>query len=93
MSSAEVAERVRASGGRLFVWADPHRCCTGAVTYLKTASEPAPGGRCFEPVPAEGFELFVDTGPFAPPEALHFEVKGRREKRVEAYWNGCAFVL
>jgi len=64
VSSAEVAERVRASGGR-----------------------------CFEPVPAEGFELFVDTGPFAPPEALHFEVKGRREKRVEAYWNGCAFVL
>ena len=29
-----------------------------------------------------------------PPEELHFDVKGIRNKtkRLEAYWNGCVFV-
>lgn len=93
VASPEVAEHVRERGGRLFVWTDPHRCCGGGMTYLKTASEPPAGARAFAPVAAEGFELFFDPGRLEPPDEVHFEVKGRRTKRVEAYWNGCAFAI
>jgi hypothetical protein len=89
----EVADLVREHGGRLFVWADPHRCCGGSVTFLKTAPTSPPGERRFILVDAEGFELHFDPGRVQPPDELHFAVKGWHRKRVEAYWNGCVYAL
>ncbi len=63
------------------------------MTYLNTGSSPPPGKRGFRTVDVEGFELFFDPGRLDPPDELHFEIKGWRKKRVEAYWNGCAFAL
>jgi hypothetical protein len=91
-STAEVAALVRERGGRLFVWPDRLRCCQGA-TYLRAASDPPPG-RAFEPVEgSHGFELWFDPGGLVSPDALHLDVRGWRTKRVEAYWNGCVFVV
>jgi hypothetical protein len=39
------------------------------------------------------FELFVRAVGDAIPDELHIAVKGRRRPRVEAYWNGCAYVV
>ena len=90
-STAEAVALVRVRGGRLFVWPDRQRCCHGA-TYLRTASDPPPG-RTFRPVGgSDGFELWFPAG-VQPPDALHLDVRGWRTKRVEAYWNGCVFVV
>jgi hypothetical protein len=91
-STAEVAAIVRERGGRLFVWPDRLRCCQGA-TYLRTANDP-PGGRSFQPVDgSHGFELWFDPAGLRPPDVLHLDIRGWRTKRVEAYWNGCVFVV
>lgn len=90
LSPPRVADLVRERGGKLYVWTDFRRCCSGGITYLNTGSEP-PGGRIFRPVDAEGFELFFDPGRLDPPAELHLDVKGLRRKRVEAYWDGCVF--
>ena len=76
----------------MYVLIDPHGCCSGNVTYLLARSEPPPG-RKFQHHAAEGFELWFDPGHMDPPDELHLDVKGWRKKRVEAYWNGCAFVI
>jgi len=91
-STAEAAALVRERGGRLFVWPGRQRCCQGA-TYLLTGSDPPPN-RNFRPVEgSHGFDLWFDPGNHQPPHELHLDVRGRRTKRVEAYWNGCVFVV
>jgi hypothetical protein len=91
VSSEQAAEVIRSEGGRLYAWTDPHRCCSGGVTLLQTASEPRPGRR-FTRFQADGFELWFDPAGRELPDELLLDVKGRRRKRVEAYWNGCAFI-
>lgn len=93
VTKPEVADLIRANGGRIYVWTDPHRCCSGAVTYLKSGSAPEPGRR-FVRFDANGFELWFDPGARPAPDELHLDMKGfRRKKRVEAYWDGCAFAI
>ncbi len=92
LSKPEVADLIREDGGRIYVWTDPHKCCSGSMTYLLTGSEPE-RGRDFKRFDAEGFELWFATGSMSPPDELHLDVKGWRRKRVEAYWNGCAFAI
>ena len=93
LGSPGVDELVRARGGRLFVWTDPRRCCSGGDTYLKTDTQAEPG-RSFRRVEGpDGFELYFDPGRMDPPDELHLDVRGFRRKRVEAYWNGCVFAL
>lgn len=75
---------MREHGGRLYVWTDRTRCCGGAMTFLQTAWDPPEG--------CEGFRLYLDSGRLEPPDELHLAVKGWRRKRVDAFWNGCAYV-
>ena len=92
LSAPSVMDKIREQGGRLFVWTDTHRCCGGGVTYLLTATQPARGHE-FRRVETDGFELFFDPGGRQLPEELHLDLKGLGRKRVEAYWNGCAFAV
>ena len=90
IASSQAAALIQATGGRLYVWPHRGRCC-GGVTVLRTASCP-PHGMAFRPLPADGFELHVPAGLARLPEELHLEVQ-RFPRRVEAYWNGCAWVV
>jgi hypothetical protein len=93
VSKVGVADLVRENGGRIYVWTDSHRCCSGNVTYLKTGSAPEPGRR-FVRCDAKEFELWFDPGARPAPDELHLEVRrGLHKKRVEAYWNGCVFAI
>ena len=92
VANAEAVRLIKDRGGKLYVWTDTHRCCSGGITYLKTDSEPKEGRR-FERVDAEGFELWFAPGSHTPPDELHLDIKGSRRKRVEAYWNGCVFAI
>jgi hypothetical protein len=69
-----------------------NRCCSGGVHTLATAHEP-PAGREFRRVDdATGFDLFVSSGLRTLPAELHLERAGRRP-RVDAFWDGCAWIV
>ncbi len=88
--SDPAAELIDERGGRLYVWPRKARCC-GALTTLATSSQP-PQRQEFRRVPAsERFELFLPARLARLPDELHLETR-RFPRRVEAYWNGCAWV-
>ena len=89
VASTGATRLIQAKGGSLYVWPHRARCC-GAVTMLRTSSRP-PGGKTFRVVAEDGFELHLPAGLARLPEELHLEVR-RCPRRVEAYWNGCAWV-
>ena len=92
LAEPSVAQAIRDRGGKLFVRTELHRCCGGGITYLVTASEPEPG-RTYRRFDADGFELFLDAGGRVAPDELHLDVRGRRTRRIEAYWNGCLYAI
>lgn len=92
IAGPEASQLIKEQGGRLYVWSDLHRCCSGGITYLKTGSAPAKGRR-FDRTDVDGFELWFDFGSKEPPSELNLEAKGWRKRRIEAYWNGCAYAI
>ena len=89
--SEPAADLIDERGGRLYVWLTKSRCC-GAVTRLSSASEP-PRRKEFQRVAAcDRFELYLPTGLARFPAELHLEIR-RLPRRVEAYWNGCTWVI
>ena len=87
-ATPEAVALVRERGGRLYVWRTPRaRCCSG-MTFLKTAGK-RPRGIEFKRYPFEPFELHL-AHMAAPPAVLGLDARG---KRVEAYWDGCAWVI
>ena len=88
--SDAAAELIREQGGRLYVWPQKARCC-GALTTLRTASDP-PAGKQFRRVTGtDQLDVFFPTRLARLPQELHVDVR-RFPRRVEAYWNGCAWV-
>jgi hypothetical protein len=89
--SDSAADLIEQQGGRVYVWLKRARCC-GSVTTLATSSEP-PRRKAFERARAtEGFDLYLDARLSRLPDELHFDVR-RFPRRLEAYWNGCAWVI
>jgi hypothetical protein len=83
------AALIHERGGRLYVWPKRAACC-GGVTRLATATN-APR-REFRLVAATGeVELLFPVGLARMPAELHLDV-ARFPLRVEAYWDGCAWV-
>jgi hypothetical protein len=88
--SSPASDLIEKSGGRLYVWLRKGRCC-GAVTTLATSHE-RPRRREFARVETtEPFELYLDAR-LRLPDELHLDLQ-RFPRRVEAYWNGCAWVV
>ncbi len=89
--SNQAADLIEERGGRVYVWPRTRRCCGGATTLL--TSNERPPGREFVPVETgEEFELHLDALLPRLPDELHLDL-GRFPRRVEAYWNGCAWVV
>jgi len=89
-ASSEALALVQAQGGKLYVRAKRARCCHGSITFLETSSEP--GDRSFRRVQATGIELYLAEG-LREPDELELDIGGLRRKHVNAYWNGCAYVV
>jgi hypothetical protein len=88
--SEPAARLIEEQGGRLYVWLKRGRCC-GGLTTLEAAPS-APAGKEFRQVEGgTSFELFLPMHLSPLPRELHLEVR-RRSHRIEAYWNGCAWV-
>lgn len=89
--SDPASDLIEENGGCLYVWPRKSRCC-GAVTTLATSNE-RPRRREFVQVETgEPFELYLDARLGRLPEELHLDLQ-RFPRRVEAYWNGCAWVV
>lgn len=91
VASQPAVDLIHERGTRLYVWLERSRCC-GAVTRL-AASPTAPEGREFRKSDAtDRFELYLPASLGREPDELHVETR-RFPRRVEAYWNGCAWVV
>ncbi|HXY84315.1 MAG TPA: hypothetical protein VEH52_02450 [Gaiellaceae bacterium] len=89
--SESASELIKARGGSLYVWLKRAQCC-GSATTLATASEP-PAQKTFRQVDSGGpFELYLPAGLTRLPDELQLDV-GRRGRRVDAYWDGSAWVV
>ena len=91
LASDPAVELIRAQGGRLYVWLKRGHCCRPVMT-LATATEP-PAEKRFTRVAGEArFELYLPSSLGRTPDELHLDLH-RFPRRVEAYWNGCAWVI
>jgi hypothetical protein len=83
LATPEARALIQARGGLLFVWA------AGAirgVRVLRTSTEPPPDALGWRRVETGGFLVRL-------PRELHIEARGRLRRRIDAFWNGCAFVI
>ena len=91
VASESALATIREQGGRLYVWVRKGRCCGGTQT-LATSSEPPPGTDFRRVEAAAGFELFMPSRLGRLPDELHVELR-RFPRRIEAYWDGCVWVV
>jgi hypothetical protein len=78
-------------GGRFYVWLKKDSCCS-ASHRLVSANEPPPG-RDFQRVPdCDRFGLYLPTHLGRQPVEFHLELR-RFPRRLEVYWNDCAWVI
>ncbi len=90
IASPEAVSYVRERGGALFVWVDCLRC-QGAPNFLEASTDSPGSDRSFRRLAGTDFDLFIDPGGLELPESLNLELRGRRTKRLRAYWNGASF--
>ena len=88
--SDTAADLIEERGGRLYVWLKRGHCC-GATTTLATSSERPEGTEFSRAAGDHRFELYVPAALPRLPDELQLDV-GRFPRRVEAFWNGCAWV-
>ena len=91
VASPVVADVVSEQGGRLYVWPRSSRCCRHGLEWLEAGAKPREGVT-YDAVPVDGFELYL-ARMVRLPEELHLDVSGRRRRRVNAYWDNCAYVV
>jgi len=92
LASPEARSFIRERGGLLFVKVVTRSHVRGALRVLHVSTEPPADALDWQRVPAKGFLLFLSPGLRRPTE-LHLEVRGRIRRRLEAFWEGCAFVV
>jgi hypothetical protein len=83
------ADLIRDRGGRLYVWPKKSRCCGGVTTLGASTTPPR---REFRAVAStDRVEVLFPEHQALMPDELHLELRWF-PLRVEAYWNGCAWV-
>ncbi len=91
--SAAAAGFVRAQGGQLWVWAArPRMCCGGTPAFMHAATAP-PGLTGFSQLRSAGLQVWFRAPAGRFPDVLGIGLHKGRRPQVEAYWDGCAYVL
>jgi hypothetical protein len=90
IASKAAAELISAEGGRLFVSLRRGRCCGATITLIARTST-ANQDSFVAAASVDGFELFLPRNLGRVPTEIHVELR-RRSNRIEAFWNGCAWV-
>lgn len=88
----EVRDFVAEHGGRLFVWIWVPRGLFFTPCMLETALKPPRKlDLSFRRVDVGGFDLYLEGTQRIWPRTMEFAL--RRGRRVEAYWNGMAWIV
>jgi hypothetical protein len=91
-ATPEARSYVLERGGLLFVRAKRFGSALCGVTLLETTTEPPADALEWERIEARGILVFVPRA-MRLPKRLELRVRGRLRRRVDALWNGCAYVL
>jgi hypothetical protein len=91
IATPEAVEYIRAHGGALFIWAVTMAYGYDSVFALEASTESPGAGRTFRRIRSQGVDLLLDTGGRELPDELHVQMRGRRRRRIRAYWNGNSF--
>jgi hypothetical protein len=92
LTSDPALQTIRDSGGKLYVWVKRGRCCAAGNSTLAT-SPALPKHTTFTRVDSCGeFELYLPSAIGRYPDKLEIELR-RFPRRVEAYWDGCIWVV
>jgi hypothetical protein len=90
----EAAAFVAARGGTLWVWAHrPPACCNGTPYGMKASTTPPKDPTGFRPVPSDGVRVLFRAPGGRTPDVLEVAMHGRRNPRIEAYWDGCLIMM
>lgn len=90
--SESAEDFIETHGGSLYIWMKKNRCCGGGFHTLGTATEAPPKITFRRDEECTNFDLFVPETLSRMPDELHVELR-RFPRRVEVYWNGCAWVV
>ena len=90
-ATPDAKKLIKARGGLLFVWMEAGM---RGIRYLRTSTEPPPDALDWDRMDTEeGFVVFTPPK-MRKPLRLGLEVRGFLTKlRIDALWNGCAFVV
>lgn len=90
-ATTDAKKLIRARGGMLFVWMEAGM---RGLRFLRTSTEPPEDALEWERTETpEGFLVFTPPQ-MKKPLTLGLEVRGFLTKlRINALWNGCAFVV
>jgi hypothetical protein len=88
LTSAAARSLIRERGGMLFVWAAQR----GHLRVLRTSTEPPGDAFDWQRLEAKEFLVFLPPR-MRHPRELHLEAGGWIRRRIDAFWNGCAYVL
>ena len=75
------------------MWPAEHRSARLALTLLEASVDPPPRVLDFRRVEAGDFLLFLHPALKTLPEELLVVLRGRRHPRIEAYWDGLAYIV
>jgi len=90
----EAAGQVLAAGGAVWVWAAyPKRCCSGVPAYMHASTRMPDIGLPFRRVHHPDLEIWFRAPGDREPDLLEISMRGHRNPKVEAYWDGCLFAL
>ena len=92
-ATADAAQFICAHGGQLFVWPTEHRSFRLTLALVDASVDPPPGALDFRRVEAGEFLLFMHPAFKTLPEELLLVLRGRRRPRIEAYWDGLAYIV
>ena len=90
-ATSDAKKLIRARGGMLFVWIEAGM---RGVRFLRTSTEPPEDALDWERNETDkGFLVFTPPR-MRKPRMLELEVRGFLTRlRINALWNGCAFVM
>ena len=90
-ATPEALEFVRERGGRLFV-TRARGCCAPSVSWLQASTSPDTKRRFRRVQEVDDVEVYFPDGARLP-EQLGLRLRRFPRRHVEAYWDGCAWVV
>ena len=91
--SEPAKEFVATRGGKVYVRAHRHQCCSGALTMLDIATKAPKDRGNYVDAHADGVDVRYDGGFSGQPHQLVIELRGILRPHLVAYWDGCAYKM